>query len=120
MRRTSQILISSSSILVGARVANNGKVQACQEACGAVVSAINSKAHSWDSNPGPPETMFVALSACGRKTPRLSSLSEVAVLVAHANSIQTQDEGREIQTPNLLIWSQTRYRCATESAYFKR
>ena len=23
-----------------------------------------------------------------------------------------QNEGREIQTPNLLIWSQTRYRCA--------
>ena len=24
----------------------------------------------------------------------------------------TENEGREIRTPNLLIWSQTRYRCA--------
>jgi hypothetical protein len=29
---------------------------------------------------------------------------------AHAG--QGKHEGREIRTPNLLIWSQTRYRCA--------
>ena len=27
-------------------------------------------------------------------------------------SVKWQSEAREIRTPNLLIWSQTRYRCA--------
>ena len=31
------------------------------------------------------------------------------------NCADKTNEGREIRTPNLLIWSQTRYRCATES-----
>ena len=26
--------------------------------------------------------------------------------------VREKNEGREIRTPNLLIWSQTRYRCA--------
>ena len=32
-------------------------------------------------------------------------------ILAHGRA-EHQNEGREIRTPNLLIWSQTRYRCA--------
>ena len=28
------------------------------------------------------------------------------------SAVPVKDEAREIRTPNLLIWSQTRYRCA--------
>ncbi len=31
---------------------------------------------------------------------------------AWLGGLNAKNEGREIRTPNLLIWSQTRYRCA--------
>ena len=48
----------------------------------------------------------------GLLTPHLRGVRGSRAYSARGKSTQQRNEGREIRTPNLLIWSQTRYRCA--------
>ena len=48
----------------------------------------------------------------GLLTPHLRGVRGSRAYSARGKSTQQRNEGREIRTPNLLIWSQTRCRCA--------